>query len=264
MIKIFISHSSHDSLLAELFVNLLREATNLPPKNIRCTSVEGYKLKGGSNINEVLKDEVLNAEIFIALLSKASLQSTYVIFELGARWSTNKRLIPILAPNISPEELTPPLSALHSHCCNSSEIHQLLSEISQELDLTLNSPALYQKNIEKITNYQPLNASDTERGSIVTNIQNANLSNNNEKTIKESIKQKARSDYPNDFSMQKHIIEEEISAWNELNNFNPEHIPKNILNTILKTAQEEYNNDFSMQLHEIKEQIESWVSINKQ
>ncbi len=47
--KIFVCHSSADKRIAEAFVDLLRTALPLSSKDIRCTSVDGYKLEAGTN-----------------------------------------------------------------------------------------------------------------------------------------------------------------------------------------------------------------------
>jgi len=67
--KIFISHSSADSELAKLILELLRLALSISPTEIRCTSVDGYRLPGGANVDDTLKNEVLNTDILIGLIS---------------------------------------------------------------------------------------------------------------------------------------------------------------------------------------------------
>ncbi|WP_211468086.1 toll/interleukin-1 receptor domain-containing protein [Collimonas silvisoli] len=81
--KIFVSHSSTDKQIAEAFVIFLRAALPLAAKDIRCTSVDGYKLPAGTHSDEQLRQEVFDAQAFLALLSPTSIQSIYVMFELG-------------------------------------------------------------------------------------------------------------------------------------------------------------------------------------
>jgi hypothetical protein len=94
--KIFVSHSNSDKPTAEAFIHLVRAALNLSSKDIRCTSVEGYKLVAGADSNEQLREEVFGCDLFIALLSPTSMKSVYVMFELGARWGTKRHLAPIM------------------------------------------------------------------------------------------------------------------------------------------------------------------------
>ena len=77
--KVFVSHSSADQKIAAAFVELLRAALPLSAKDIRCTSVDGYKLPAGTNADEQLRGEVFGAQAFVALLSPTSIKSSYVM-----------------------------------------------------------------------------------------------------------------------------------------------------------------------------------------
>ncbi|MDF2440409.1 MAG: hypothetical protein JWN98_1393, partial [Abditibacteriota bacterium] len=87
-IDIFVSHSSADEKVAKALIDLLRDAFRLDSNKIRCTSVAGYKLKAGAHTEPELRREVQQARVFIGLLSEVSLDSAYVLFELGARWGS--------------------------------------------------------------------------------------------------------------------------------------------------------------------------------
>ena len=54
-IDVFISHSSIDKDIAERLIDILNTALKLGNEQIRCTSVEGYKLPGGAKTEEQLK-----------------------------------------------------------------------------------------------------------------------------------------------------------------------------------------------------------------
>lgn len=56
-LSVFISHSSNDRNFVVLLIHLLRSALNIPAEEIRCTSVDGYRLPAGANAAEQLRRE---------------------------------------------------------------------------------------------------------------------------------------------------------------------------------------------------------------
>jgi len=109
MIKLFISHSSKDQELAEKLTELVKNALRLSSDEIRCTTIDGYRLPGGAKTNEQIKREVRESIAFIGLISTAAADSMYVLFELGTRWGSDKNLLPLLAHGVSPDILKGPL-----------------------------------------------------------------------------------------------------------------------------------------------------------
>ena len=159
MPKVFLSHSHDDTRLAELLTDLLVFSLKLDEDDIRCTSVEGYGLPAGLTVDQQLRLEVLDSETFIGLISHSSLESIYVLFELGARWGTGKPFIPLLAPGVETEELKPPLSGLIGlRCDNSHDLRRLIQDLAAQLGVPTRSPTAYEKYINRILN-------DIERGS---------------------------------------------------------------------------------------------------
>jgi hypothetical protein len=149
---LFISHSNADLNIAAALIELLRSALpGLHPTRIRCTSVAGYKLEGGSDTNNQLRKELCESRVFIGLLTKQSLQSTYVLFELGARWGAETPFLPLVAGGLRMSDLRAPLSGLHSHSCDTeTDLHQMLDEISRWLSLEKASPAVYNNQLKKL------------------------------------------------------------------------------------------------------------------
>jgi len=142
--KIFVSHSSADKRIAEAFVNLLKAALPLSAKDIRCTSVDGYKLAAGTNSDEQLRQEVFEAQVFLALLSPTSIQSIYVMFELGARWGAKRYLAPVMVAGLTPSALKAPLSSIHAVTGTSEgDLHHLIGTLSERLDVDAENPAAY-------------------------------------------------------------------------------------------------------------------------
>ena len=156
MLKVFISHSSNDAELAAGLVNLIRSALNLSAREIRCTSVEGYKLSGGADTDETIRDELLEAPVFVGLISDASFESAYVLFELGARWGAKKRLVPLLAHGVETSILKGPISGINAlRCDKEADLYQFVGEASEHLEINAESPAAYQSLIKAVANGQP-------------------------------------------------------------------------------------------------------------
>lgn len=147
-ITIFISHTSSDKDLAEALIRLLRAALPLKPDSIRCTSVHGYKLPTGANVDAQLRNEVVDAITFIALLTKNSLDSTYVLFELGARWGVNKPLFPLMARGITGQLLNGPLCAINAKQCSLPEdVYQFLGDMAASLVVEQFRPQTFQSEL---------------------------------------------------------------------------------------------------------------------
>ena len=154
MIKLFISHSSKDKELAEKLTELVSNALHLSSDEIRCTTIDGYRLPGGAKTNEQIKREIRDSKAFIGLISPAATESMYVLFELGARWGSDKHLLPLLAPGVAPKILIGPLSDINALSCDSAaQLHQLVMNLAETLEVqpeTLNS---YHRYIEAVQNF---------------------------------------------------------------------------------------------------------------
>lgn len=151
MLKLFISHSSRDMSAVEALIDLLRVALRLSAREIRCTSLDGYRFEGGADTDEQLRVEVHSAQAFLGVISSASVESMYVLFELGARWGINKHLLPLLAPGTSPSLLGGPLKGLNALRMDSAaQLHQLVDDLATVLNTAPESPSAYQKHLEVV------------------------------------------------------------------------------------------------------------------
>lgn len=150
-VRLFISHSSDDAELTSKLIELLRSSLNLSASEIRCTSVDGYRLPGGAATDDQLRLEINRAEAFIAVISDRSLNSLYVLFELGARWGAGKQLIPLLTADASPEILSGPLARLNCLRANSAaQIQQLVAQIAKILGVHAETADVFQRHIDAI------------------------------------------------------------------------------------------------------------------
>jgi hypothetical protein len=149
-LSIFISHSSKDVDLALALIDLLKAGLGLTADRIRCSSVDGYRLPVGVNTESKLREEVNAAKVVVGLITRSSLSSAYVMFELGARWGANLFLAPLLA-GVKGGELSGPLSLLNAlSASNEAQLHQLLEDIANHLGLRVQPPASYIRNVAAV------------------------------------------------------------------------------------------------------------------
>jgi hypothetical protein len=150
-LDIFISHSGQDQQIASVLIDLLRTAMDIPPKRIRCTSVDGYRLPGGASTDDQLKREVRETKCFIALLTPRSIRSTYVLFELGARWGAKLPFIPLLAAGLNAPDLEGPVSGLNAlSCASTSQLHQLITDIHGIIGGAKHEPSAYDAKLQAL------------------------------------------------------------------------------------------------------------------
>ncbi len=114
LLRIFISHSYADAELAKRLIHFIEAGLECPHGTIRCTSVQGYKLDGGDDGPDVLRANLKECPVVLGLLTKSSLESAYVLMELGAAWAFDKHAIPLLAPGIPFSKLPGPFKDIHA------------------------------------------------------------------------------------------------------------------------------------------------------
>ena len=149
-LAVFISHSNKDAGLALALIDLLKAALALTANQIRCSSVDGYRLPVGVNSEGKLREEVNAAKVVVGLITPSSLASYYVMFELGARWGANLFLAPLLAA-VKASDLSGPLSLLNAlSASNDAQLHQLVADIAHNLGLPLQPAASYIRNVNAV------------------------------------------------------------------------------------------------------------------
>jgi hypothetical protein len=120
----------------------------IPAERVRCTSVAGYKLSGGAKTDSEITKEIRGTQCFIGLITPNSLQSQFVLFELGARWGLDEHLVPILGGGVTAKLLRPPLSNLNAlNSSSKSDMEQLVQELAKVLNKTIPVPDIYQTQL---------------------------------------------------------------------------------------------------------------------
>jgi hypothetical protein len=143
-VKIFISHSTSDRRAAAAFVELVRAALLVPANEICCTDLDGYKLAAGTDPEDRLSQEVLDATTFVALLSPGSLASIYLIFELGARWGAKGHIVPLMIRGVVPQMVRSQIPVIHAvPGVSEEELHRLVDTLAAQLKVRPQGPSVY-------------------------------------------------------------------------------------------------------------------------
>ena len=149
--RVFISHSSNDVEVARLLIDLLQKALPLSNDEIRCTSVDGYRMQAGVRFDEELRAEVCEAELLIGLITPDAVVSDYVRLELGARWGSHKPMILLLASGATVGHLRGPLAGINAlDARENGQVHQLLENAADYLGGTLGGTSSYEAAVNKL------------------------------------------------------------------------------------------------------------------
>ena len=270
MVDVFISHSSEDSELARQLVDLLRSSFNLNAPQIRCTSLDGHRLPAGVNTDEQLREEALGARAFIAILSPFSLASHYVLFELGARWGAKLPFVPLLAPGTGYQALRGPLRGLNAVSCEGSgQLHQLVSELGEALEIRAESPAVYQRHIDAILysghsqgdQGAPLRAPSTQSNTDMPEADTTVEPTSPEEDYSGAervIRKHCEREWPNDYSMRSFCVKQQREALDVLKQGRPDDIPEEVFVGVRNKCAVEWPEDFNMRRYCEKQQFDSY------
>jgi hypothetical protein len=122
--SIFLSYSEEEESFAG---NLKTALEKLFPEVI--VYVAAMDMEGGQLWAEKLKNVLKNAVIIIPLLSEKSMSNPWVLFESGAGFQDD-RTIPLLLGTLSPRNLQPPFSYLHSRILSREGLGALIKDIA--------------------------------------------------------------------------------------------------------------------------------------
>jgi hypothetical protein len=148
---VFISHASDDKRLAATLVELFRAALDIPADKILCTSVDGYRLPAGADTDEALRSAVLQCKTLVGVITPASQKSSYVLFELGARWGNNKHIVPLCAGGVRPGDLKGPIAGKNAlDCSRRPGVHQLIGDLGTILKMEVERPEVYDRLLARV------------------------------------------------------------------------------------------------------------------
>lgn len=135
--KIFISHRHKDQEIASALAEVVSIAFELKTTEIRCTSVQPYRLPFGKNTGERLREEIGKAQVVLGILAPDTAESTYVMFELGAAWSQRIYTCPLLSRGAEYNHIPGPIFDLApARLWIESDCYQLIDNLEAELGLS--------------------------------------------------------------------------------------------------------------------------------
>lgn len=106
MAKIFISHSSHDKEVVDLFKNLVLNAgLGVLDRDIAYTSAPETGVPTGGNIPQYIKDNIADSDFVFFMISENYRKSKVCLNEMGAAWALDKNVKPLLLHNVSFESV---------------------------------------------------------------------------------------------------------------------------------------------------------------
>lgn len=98
--KIFISHAGHDKKIVKMFCDLLIQDLQINENEIFCSSLDS-SIRPGDEFNIEIKENLLNSEVILLLITPSYMKSKYCIIEMGMAWANKNNSIPIIIPPLN-------------------------------------------------------------------------------------------------------------------------------------------------------------------
>ncbi len=100
---IFISHARHDKPIIDDFFDLLQTGCSIHGSDIFCTSVEGAGIETGEDFVKWIKEHIVKADLVILFVTPNYLNSKFCVAEMGAAWALEKKVFPLVIPDMPHE-----------------------------------------------------------------------------------------------------------------------------------------------------------------
>lgn len=101
MAKLFISHSSEDKEIVDLFKNIILNAgLGIKDSDIAYTSAVETGVPTDNNIQQYIKDNIQSCEVVFFMVSENYKSSEVCLNEMGAAWALNKPIKPFLLNDV--------------------------------------------------------------------------------------------------------------------------------------------------------------------
>jgi hypothetical protein len=138
--KLFISHRHKDEEVVRALVRCLELRFELDRTDLRCTSIQPYRLPVGENTADRLRHDISMAEVVLGILTTDTLSSSYVAFELGSAWGQKVWTCPLLAGGADQSHVPDPIRGLSSlFLTKAPDCRQLLDDLEDVTSLRARS-----------------------------------------------------------------------------------------------------------------------------
>jgi len=135
--NVFISHRHSDEQVVQALVDLLATEFEIQPDNLRCTSIDPYRLRAGDRTDERLRTELQHAEAVLGVISPDVKDSSYVLFELGASWGRAGVTFPLLIRGATRADVPTPIGdRVTLSLTRAADCRKLLQDLAEAVSLT--------------------------------------------------------------------------------------------------------------------------------
>jgi hypothetical protein len=134
--RLFVSHRHKDEAIARALVTTLQSAFDITRADIRCTSVQPFRLPVGERTPDRLRTELRRAEAVLGIIAPDTVDSSYVLFELGAAWSNGLLTCPLLVRGATGINIPDPIRDLNPLVLSDRrDCQQLLDDLADATSL---------------------------------------------------------------------------------------------------------------------------------
>jgi hypothetical protein len=285
MKKIFLSHSYKDRDIANRIIEkLIIKIFNIDKQtDIFFTSKRETGIESSINWRNKIKSNLQECDIFIVLITTNFKDSEMCLAEIGAAWALNKKIYPLILPPIKYENFSPVISELQADLLLKKEdIQSLIKSLEVQLkslyDINYNTGVNFEKAIndflKSTKQYIHKNPDLFKSNSLAQNEeQKKEIINEINEIIgktdtfitfeeKQSINERSKKEWPNDYSMQEFYINNQLQALTDMKKLQNEVKNHTQKSGIVQRAIIEWPNDFEMQLHRSNEEIQAYLRLN--
>src|SRR5262245_46278473 len=89
--SVFVSHATYDKWIATVLCEKIEKVRS----HIHCWR-DDHAIEGGSSLLKEIHQAIHECSELVVLLTPASIQRPWVLFEIGAAWSLNRKIVPLV------------------------------------------------------------------------------------------------------------------------------------------------------------------------